>query len=105
LSGFDALFAGTPLVRARREAQRELLVRVQIELWHYRYYSGAIDGIPGRMTTRAIMEFQQDEGLQPNGRLDGPTLRALGVRPGGYYRARRYYVEPPRAVFRGYWVD
>jgi peptidoglycan hydrolase-like protein with peptidoglycan-binding domain len=105
LSGFDALFAGTPLVRARRELQRELLMRVQIELRNFRYYVGEIDGIPGRMTSRAIFEFQQDEGLNPTGRLDAPTLRALGVRPVGFNRARRRYVEPPRAVFRGYWVD
>lgn len=100
----DHLFAGTPWARADREVQREMLVRAQIQLRRYRYYFGEIDGIAGQMTARAIEEFQWDEDLPLTGRLDGPTLRALGLRYGGSYRTRRYYEEPPRRYFRGYWV-
>jgi len=103
-TGLDVLFAGTPLARADGEVQRELLMRAQVQLRRYRYYFGDIDGIPGEMTTRAILDFQWDEELPLSGRLDSPTLRALGLRYGGFRRSRRYYEEPPRQFFRGYWV-
>ncbi len=103
ISQFDLLFAGTPWANADREVQREMLARAQIQLRRYRYYFGEIDGIPGRLTTRAIEEFQWDEDLPLTGRLDSPTLRALGLRYGGSSR-RRFYEEPPRRYYRGYWV-
>ena len=104
ISPFDLVFAGTPWAGADRAVQREMLVRAQIQLRRYRYYFGEIDGIPGQMTTDAIEEFQWDEDLPLTGRLDGPTLRALGLQYGGFRRTRRYYEEPPRRYFRGYWV-
>jgi peptidoglycan hydrolase-like protein with peptidoglycan-binding domain len=103
-TGLDVLFAGTPLARADREVKREMLMRAQVQLRRYRYYFGDIDGIPGQMTTRAILDFQWDEELRVSGRLDSPTLRALGLRYGGFRRSRRYYEEPPRRFYRGYWV-
>ncbi len=104
VSRLDLLFVGTPWARADSEDQREMLVRAQIQLRRYRYYFGEIDGIPGQMTTRAIEEFQWDEDLRLTGRLDGPTLRALGLRYGDSYRKRRFYEEPARRYYRGYWV-
>lgn len=37
------------------------------------------DGAPGKGTYKAIQQYQTDNGLQPTGQLDGPTLAALGL--------------------------
>lgn len=55
-------------------------MRVQTALMVRKYYEGVIDGILGKTTRGALMSFQMDSGLQINGRMDTPTLNALGIR-------------------------
>jgi peptidoglycan hydrolase-like protein with peptidoglycan-binding domain len=40
---------------------------------------GKPDGLAGPRTRQAIQQFQRSKGLEVNGQLDGPTLRALGL--------------------------
>lgn len=43
------------------------------------YDPGDIDGMYGRKTRMALRRFQRDNHLKPTGRLDGKTLKALGL--------------------------
>jgi Putative peptidoglycan binding domain len=54
-------------------------VQVQIQLQRDGYYYGAIDGIPGPETRRALAEFQADHGLAITSAIDEPTLATLGL--------------------------
>lgn len=47
------------------------------------YYTGAIDGIYGSATKSAVMRFQSDNGLAPDGIAGKKTLAALSVKEGG----------------------
>lgn len=62
-----------------REVQRKLAERG--------YRPGAPDGVMGRATRGALMEFQRSEHLPVTGRADRQTLAALGV--GSGFAARR----------------
>ncbi|HEY9875050.1 MAG TPA: peptidoglycan-binding protein [Candidatus Obscuribacterales bacterium] len=54
---------------------------VQQRLRERGFYYGAIDGIFGSETFRAVREFQASVGLTPNGVLGQQTLQALNNRP------------------------
>lgn len=41
---------------------------------------GPLDGLPGRLTTAAVIAFQRSKGLQPDGIVGPATLRALAER-------------------------
>jgi peptidoglycan hydrolase-like protein with peptidoglycan-binding domain len=41
--------------------------------------AGPVDGKAGPKTKSALKQFQQAQGISASGRLDGPTLVALGV--------------------------
>jgi peptidoglycan hydrolase-like protein with peptidoglycan-binding domain len=43
------------------------------------YYSGQIDGIAGPQTRSGVREYQTDEGLEVNGKVDAKTAEKLGV--------------------------
>lgn len=57
---------------------------LQIGLYRYGHYTGAIDGIAGPQTKAAIAKLQQSAGLQPDGVAGRKTRAALGKfgRPG-----------------------
>ena len=44
---------------------------------------GSPDGHAGPKTAKALKKFQQAQGINPSGSLDGQTLAALGVQGGG----------------------
>ncbi|KIV74207.1 hypothetical protein SZ55_0851 [Pseudomonas sp. FeS53a] len=44
-----------------------------------KYYKGPVDGVMGQSTRNALMSFQMNSGLEINGRMDTPTLNALGI--------------------------
>ncbi len=54
-------------------------MRVQMALMVKQYYNGSIDGVLGNGTRGALMAFQADSNLQNHGRMDTPTLNALGI--------------------------
>lgn len=56
-----------------------LVRRVQLALMIKKYYSGPIDGVLGNGTRGALMAFQADSGIVNSGRMDTPTLNALGI--------------------------
>jgi peptidoglycan hydrolase-like protein with peptidoglycan-binding domain len=60
---------------------------LQIELVERGYYHGAIDGIAGPMTQRAVENFQRDAGLVVNGAMDQRLLEELRTQP---YSVRAY---------------
>jgi Putative peptidoglycan binding domain len=65
------------VVRVSRPASQ--LVRAQNQLASLGYYRGYADGVFGPLTSRAIVQYQSDNGLRVTGRLDRATLRSLGV--------------------------
>jgi len=60
---------------ARVVALQQALVRAGISL------CGGIDGVFGRCTANAVMQFQRTRGLTATGRIDQATANALGLRP------------------------
>lgn len=54
-------------------------VAVQIELQREGYYRGPIDGIVGPGTRQAIADFEADNGLFPDGRIDRELLYELDL--------------------------
>lgn len=59
---------------------RQVIVNVQVELKRRGYYrGGAVDGLLGPMTRRALARYQRDRGLYVTRSIDGPTLAALGL--------------------------
>ncbi len=45
------------------------------------FYNGGSDGLLGAATQDAVTRLQQNRGLQPTGRLDAPTVSAMGLDP------------------------
>lgn len=55
---------------------------VQQKLKNWGYYSGSVDGIYGPATRKAVVWFQQKNGLTADGIVGPATLRALGMSSG-----------------------
>ncbi len=53
------------------------VLNLQIMLDHLGYETGPLDGDFGGMTLSAVMEYQEDEGLNPDGIVGMLTKRAL----------------------------
>lgn len=56
---------------------------VQQALKEKGYYDYTVDGIFGTRTRAAVISFQRDNGLQPDGIAGEKTLKALGITSGG----------------------
>ena len=52
---------------------------MQKKLKNWGYYSGAVDGIFGSQTKKAVISFQRKNGLTPDGIVGTKTLKALGM--------------------------
>lgn len=63
---------------------------IQRELTARGYYFAGIDGIYGKATENAVIEFQKDNGLRVDGIAGSETLSALGVDGGGSYNSADY---------------
>lgn len=57
----------------------QVIVNVQTQLRNDGYYVGAVDGVLGPQTRRAIAAFQADHGLAVTSAVDEPTLTTLGL--------------------------
>lgn len=55
---------------------------IQTKLKSWGYYTGSIDGNYGYLTFRAVMRFQANNGLTPDGIAGNSTLTALGMPTG-----------------------
>jgi peptidoglycan hydrolase-like protein with peptidoglycan-binding domain len=74
--------AAIPPAMPPPENLRPSSVRViQSRLHSLGFYTGAVDGVWGQGTQKAVQQFQQGRGLQPNGQLNPPTLAAMGLPP------------------------
>lgn len=66
------------------------VLRVQSLLAGQGFYAGAVDGVFGPLTGRAVADFQTLSGLPPSGVVDQHTLRALEraqAQPGRFGRS------------------
>lgn len=54
------------------------------------YYYAGIDGIYGKSTENAVINFQKDNGLRIDGIAGSETLAALGVEAGSSYNSADY---------------
>ena len=70
--------AGLSKIGSRSEEVRA----VQQALKEKGYYNYAVDGIFGTRTRSAVISFQKDNGLDPDGIAGEKTLKALGVYSG-----------------------
>ena len=57
----------------------QVIINVQRALQDLGYFAGPISGSLSPATRRAISAFQQDNALEVNGVVDGPTVYALGL--------------------------
>jgi peptidoglycan hydrolase-like protein with peptidoglycan-binding domain len=55
------------------------LGRVQAALSELKFYAGAVDGLSGPQTRKAIEDYQKSAGLNPSGTLDDALLARLGI--------------------------
>jgi N-acetylmuramoyl-L-alanine amidase len=54
---------------------------IQTRLKNWGYYDGAVDGVYGSQTEKAVRWFQRKNGLQVDGQVGNLTLAALGMQP------------------------
>lgn len=52
---------------------------VQDKLLRWKYYDGTVDGVYGARTYRAVMRFQEKNGLTPDGVVGTTTAQAMGI--------------------------
>jgi len=61
----------------------ETVTKIQRRLSDWGYYDGAIDGVYGSKTEKAVVKFQKTNGLVPDGVAGPATLAAIGIADGG----------------------
>jgi peptidoglycan hydrolase-like protein with peptidoglycan-binding domain len=69
----------------------------QVELHTIGLYNGSLDGVAGPETKRALLEFQENSGLERTATLDQPTADALV----GHTGVGRVSSMPPRGAGLG----
>lgn len=57
---------------------------IQTRLKRWGYYNGGVDGVFGSLTKRAVIFFQQKNGLKVDGIAGPETLAAIGLPTGAY---------------------
>ena len=73
-----ALQPAARTAKAGRTPQAQQIVRsVQQSLAMLGYFAGAIDGVLGDDTVKAIREYEVDSGLVPTGRVSAPLLQKI----------------------------
>ena len=63
----------------RQGSSGQTVVTIQTKLKNWGYYTGAVDGIYGSATVKAVKYFQQKNGLTADGICGPATLKALGI--------------------------
>ena len=70
----------------QRGSSGDTVRQIQTKLKKWGYYTGAVDGVYGSGTEKAVRYFQQKNGLTVDGKCGPQTLAALGISsaaPGG----------------------
>lgn len=68
---------------SRYGSRGQEVINIQTNLKNWGYYNGNIDGIYGSQTKKAVVWFQQKNGLAADGICGPLTLAALGLATGG----------------------
>ena len=80
----------------KRGSRGDEVVTLQKKLKQWGYYDGAVDGVFGAGTEKAVQYFQRKNGLTADGVVGAKTAAALGMTPApGRLHLRR---EPGRAL-------
>lgn len=58
------------------------VINIQTRLKAWNYYTGSVDGIYGNQTMKAVMRFQSNNGLTPDGIAGPKTLEKIGLAAG-----------------------
>ena len=66
----------------QRGSSGDTVRQIQTKLKQWGYYSGAVDGVYGSGTEKAVRYFQQKNGLAVDGKCGAQTLAALGISAG-----------------------
>ena len=77
----QAIAVEQPAPAAPANPPSDTLTKVQTKLAGLGYFKGTVDGYYGPQTARAVEQFQIDNSLPVNGRLDLKTLSSLGIEP------------------------
>lgn len=75
----DALYLTGPYVSYNSYSRSQILKQAQAKLKTTGHYASSADGQPGPGTQRAILSYQQAQGLPVTGKLDAATLSSLGL--------------------------
>lgn len=67
----------------KQGSRGDTVKQIQQKLKRWGYYSGSVDGIFGSGTKKAVIYFQQKNGLTADGIVGAKTLAALGISAGG----------------------
>jgi His-Xaa-Ser repeat protein HxsA len=76
---YDDGYAASEYSQSEYDAGDSSVSQVQTALAREGYYHGAIDGSVGPATRNALRRYQQNHGLDVNGRIDRQVLEALGL--------------------------
>lgn len=63
----------------KRGSSGETVNQIQTKLKQWGYYDGAVDGVFGSGTEKAVKYFQQKNGLTADGKVGQATMDALGI--------------------------
>jgi len=77
--GYNYYPAPRVVIYATAPADNSVVVEVQKRLARGGYYRGAIDGVIGDETRRAIRAYERGHGLPVDGRLDRQLLATMGL--------------------------
>ncbi|MBQ8726004.1 MAG: spore cortex-lytic enzyme [Clostridia bacterium] len=76
----DGFYALSQEVLVVKQGSRgETVKKIQQKLKRWGYYTGAVDGIFGANTRKAVIYFQRRNGLTPDGIVGNKTFQALGI--------------------------
>lgn len=91
---FAASFGGEQTVYAatlRQGSKGTQVKTMQAKLKNWGYYAGAVDGVYGAQTKRAVIKFQKKNGLTADGIAGSKTLAALGMSSSSTQNATSQY--------------
>ena len=82
IAGFQWLGISSQAAVYQQGSQGETVRQIQEKLKRWGYYDGAVDGVYGSGTRKAVEYFQRKNGLTVDGIVGPATLQALGMSSG-----------------------